>query len=64
VAAFELFQQQKVSRKSINDIDTVIGCFSLLFYEKFQGNLNHLRFDEKDFMRSNWIILTNLMVLS
>ena len=42
----------------------VISCFSHLFYEKFRNGCSQLRFDESSYAKSNWLILTRLMILS
>lgn len=62
VQALELSQQRYVPQKSISDIETVVGCFSLLFHEKFGNCFNHLTFNESDPSRSNWIVLSRLMI--
>ena len=62
--ALELCQQRHVSLKSINDIETVVSCFSLLFHEKFRSSVNNPLFDDNTYGKSNWTILTRLMVQS
>lgn len=62
--ALELCQQRYVSSKSINDIETVVSCFSLLFHEKFRKTVNNLIFDDNTYGKSTWTILTQLMVQS
>jgi hypothetical protein len=62
VQALELSQQRQVPQKSIDDIETVVSCFSLLFHDKFGNSFNQLTFNENDPSRSNWIVLSRLMI--
>ncbi|KIM93631.1 hypothetical protein OIDMADRAFT_61277 [Oidiodendron maius Zn] len=60
--ALELSQQRHIPQKNIDDIETVVGCFSLLFHEKFGNSFNQLTLNENDPSRSNWIVLSRLMI--
>ncbi|KIM93634.1 hypothetical protein OIDMADRAFT_137263 [Oidiodendron maius Zn] len=62
--ALELCQQRHVSLKSINDIETVVSCFSLLFHEKFRCGVKNPLLDDNTCSKSNWSTLTRLMVQS
>jgi hypothetical protein len=62
VQALELCQQPHISKKTISDIETVVSCFSLLFHETFRASNDQLIFDEANYGKSNWLLLTRLMV--
>ena len=62
VTGLELCQQRHVPTKNITDIETVVSCFSLLFHETFGGSATQLLFDEQHYGKSNWLILTRLMI--
>jgi hypothetical protein len=62
VQALELCQQLHISKKTISDIETVVSCFSLLFHEKFRASNDQLIFGEANYGKSNWLVLTRLMV--
>lgn len=62
VQALELCQQKHVSARSITDVETVVSCFSLLFHEKYGGSPSQLLFDEENYGKNNWLILTRLMI--
>lgn len=62
VQALELHQQKHVPNKEITDVETVVSCFSVLFHEKFGGSANQPVFDEQNYGKSNWLILTRLMI--
>lgn len=62
--ALGLCQQSKVTSKSINDIETVVSCFSLLFHEKFRSAINNLTFNDDNYARSNWIVASRIMIQS
>ncbi|KAL5324784.1 hypothetical protein ACEPPN_005902 [Leptodophora sp. 'Broadleaf-Isolate-01'] len=64
VHALELCQQRFIAQKLLDDIETVVSCFSHIFYERFQKNCNQLVFDEANYSKSNWLILTRLMIQS
>ncbi|CZR65129.1 uncharacterized protein PAC_15029 [Phialocephala subalpina] len=62
VQTLELCQQRHVPAKNITDVETVVSCFALLFHEKFGRSANQLVFDEQNYGKSNWLILTRLMI--
>lgn len=64
VQALELCQQRYIAQKVINNIETVVSCFLHLFYETFRSSCSELTFDENSYAKSNWLILTRLMIQS
>jgi hypothetical protein len=57
-----LAQQRVVHQKNIQEIQTAVACFSLLLSEKLRIDLGSLVFDENNYAKSNWTILTQLMI--
>lgn len=64
VCAFDLDRQKFVTESNVEQLDTVVACFSLLVYEKLRTNLNSLVFDKNHYVKSNWKIVTQLMIQS
>lgn len=62
--AHELGQHKTVEKNAIDDLETVVACFSLLFNERFCTSYKHRLFDDTTYARNNWICLTQLMVQS
>lgn len=62
VQALELCQQRHVPIKNITEVETVVSCFSLLFHERYGESTDRLLFDEQNYGKSNWVILTRLMI--
>ncbi|KAH7018785.1 hypothetical protein EDB80DRAFT_818696 [Ilyonectria destructans] len=62
VQALELCQQRHVPIKNMTEVETVVSCFSLLFHEICGGSTDRLLFDEQNYGKSNWVILTRSMI--
>ncbi|KAK5044481.1 hypothetical protein LTR84_010762 [Exophiala bonariae] len=62
--AYGLGRQSNVSDQSILEIEKAVTCFALLLPKQFHlhPELGSLSFGPKDFIRSNWIISTNIML--
>ncbi|RDL31816.1 uncharacterized protein BP5553_09218 [Venustampulla echinocandica] len=62
VHAHDLAQQRVIHQTSVEDIQMAVTCFSLLINEKLRVDLGSLTFNENNYAKSNWTILTQLMV--
>jgi hypothetical protein len=62
VQAHDLGQQRIINPQNVKDIEYAVTCFSLLLPDKFHLGSGHLLFDERNYRKSNWIILTQLFV--
>lgn len=58
----ELGQRGTVGKSRLEEFETVLACFSLLFHDKQRPGLENLIFDETTYAKTNWLILTQLMV--
>lgn len=64
VQAFAITRQSVLHKKVVDELEMVITCFSLLFYEKLRTSINSLKFDKDNYPGSNWVILAQLMMQS
>lgn len=62
VQIHELGQKPKVMRRQLEDRESVLACFSVLFHDVFEQELQDLPLEEERYPRSNWLILSQLMI--
>ena len=60
--ALALCQQRKSVESDIDDVETAAACFSNLFHATFRSSSSRLTFQQPDYAKSNWSVLTRLMV--
>ncbi|OAL27572.1 hypothetical protein AYO22_03476 [Fonsecaea multimorphosa] len=57
-----LLQQKKPDPQQIRDIETAVACYGLILPPQFHLGSGSILFNPQSFRKSNWIILTNLML--
>ncbi|KAK5219676.1 hypothetical protein LTR72_008060 [Exophiala xenobiotica] len=62
VQIHQLGQSPKVMKRQIDDWENILACFSVLVHDVFEVELQNLLFDEERYPRSNWLILSQLMI--
>lgn len=62
VQIHELAQKAMVTKRQVDHWGNILACFSVLFYEIFDPELQSLPLDEEMYSRSNWLVLSQLMV--
>lgn len=62
VRTCELGRQRNVDIATIEEIDTVVACWMFLFQEHVPADLSELVFDDQNYVKSNWTILSLLMI--
>lgn len=48
----------------VDEAETVVSCFYLLFYERFRTRLDSITYQESSYRRNSWIIFTQLMIFT
>lgn len=60
--AHSLWRRRVVSTKSKDDMEYALSCFALILPQHFHLNSGSMVFDEDNFAKSNWIMLTNILL--
>ncbi|RFU27357.1 hypothetical protein B7463_g8981, partial [Scytalidium lignicola] len=58
-----LVQQKRPDPQQIRDVEAAVACYGLLLPPQFHLGSGSLLFSSENFRKSNWIILTNIMLL-
>lgn len=62
VVACNMGQERTHDPQKVQDIENAVACYALLLPQRFHLQSGSLTFSPTDFVRSNWIISTNIML--
>ena len=60
--AHALWRRKGASRGAQEEMESVLSCFAMILPEKFDTSSAVISFDGECFQKSNWIILTNVLL--
>ncbi|KAL6405647.1 hypothetical protein AUP68_11027 [Ilyonectria robusta] len=63
VQSHQLAHRKTVRQHEIDEYETILASFSVLYRRKFEYLHDCTFFDDETYAKSNWLVLTNLMIL-